>query len=321
MIDSMKIVSAVLLVAAFVTPAPAQSLSASDGSDSAPRLMIVQSMWGMTGLPSGAREWSDEEKLERIKAAGFDAFDVVTPSDDAGERRWASLAEKYGLSVGLETFPNAPGDIDGPLAVSKRMRSLYLDTHVGSAFVPETQAAQILRDMSERAKRAGVPMMIQTHRGRVTQDLLRTVGYANAIADLRFCLDLSHYVVAGELSGTLSPEADAALDTLLRRAPMLDGRISNGQQVQIAVTPNGDETKRFLALWKRAMVYWLKSARRGESFIFRVELGPPGYSIVGQGNRELSDRWEEAKLLRTLVEGIWNDAVRETGVGQPHRIR
>jgi hypothetical protein len=316
-----KIASAILLLAPLATAAPAQSLSASDGSDGLPRLVIVQSMWGMTGLPSGGREWSDEEKLDRIKAAGFDAFDVVAPADDAGERRWISLAEKYGLRIGLETFPNAPGEIDGPLAVAKRMRALYLDTHVGSAFVPEARATEMLRDMSERAKRAGVPMMIQTHRGRVTQDLLRTVGYAESVADLRFCLDLSHYVVAGELGGQLSPEADAAIDVLLRRAPMLDGRVSNGEQVQISVRTNSDETKRFLALWKRAMVYWLKSARRGELFVFRVELGPPGYSIVGSGNRELSDRWEEAKLLRTFVEGIWNEAVRETGTGKPHETR
>ena len=172
--------------------------------------------------------------------------------------------------------------------------------------------------MSERAKRADVPMMLETHRGRVTQDLVRTVGYATAIPDLRFCLDISHYVVAGELGGRLSPEADAALDALLRRAPMVDGRVSNGEQVQVAVDPASEDTKKFLALWKRAMVYWLKGARRGEQFVFRVELGPPGYGIVAPGGRELSDRWEEAKVLRGLAERIWNEAVAETGVGSPH---
>jgi hypothetical protein len=298
--------------------ASAQSLNARDGSDAPPRLAIIQAMWGMSGLPSQANEWPPEEKVRLVKEAGFDGFDVVLPKDDAEEKRWVALAEKHGLRLGVLAFPNAPEELTAPLAAAKRMRALYLDTHVGNYFVPEERAREILRAMAEQAKREGVAMMIQTHRGRVTQDLLRTVGHARAIPDLRFCLDLSHYVVAGELGGPFPPEADEAFDVLLRRAPMLDGRISNGEQVQVAVSEDGGDTKKFAALWKRAMVHWLKEARRGDVFVFRVELGPPGYSLVGTDGKELYDRWEQAKLLRRIAEGLWNEAVREAGIGAPH---
>lgn len=50
------------------------------------------------------------------------------------------------------------------------------------------------------------------HRGLVTQDLIRTIGYTQARPDLRFDLDLSHYVVAGEIGGRVSPEADRHLE-------------------------------------------------------------------------------------------------------------
>src|SRR6185295_6267281 len=132
--------------------------------------------------------------------------------------------------------------------------------------------------------------------------LFRTIAYTKAIPDLRFCLDLSHYFVGGEIQGRLSPEADALFDELLKRAPMLDGRVSNGEQVQIDMGPAADNnyTKYFGALWKRAMVHWLKGAKPGDRFIFRVELGPPDYSIRDLNGKEISDRWAQAVAMKSL---------------------
>ena len=69
------------------------------------------------------------------------------------------------------------------------------------------------------------------------------------------------------------------------------------------------------ALWKRVMIGWLRGARRGDVFPFRVELGPPGYAILGADGREISDRWAQQKAMRDRVERLWNEAVAETGIG------
>ena len=202
----------------------------------------------------------------------------------------------------------------------RRLGSPYLDLHVSSYFLPEKEATDLLRALSEGCKRENVAMVAQTHRGRVTQDLIRTVGYAQAIPDLRFDLDLSHYFVAGEIRGAPPAEAQARLDVLMERAVMLDGRVSNGQQVQIDMGPAADneQTRIFAGLWKKVMTRWLETAKRGDLFPFRVELGPPGYAILGLDGRELSDRWGQQKLMARLVERLWNEAVRDTGRGQPH---
>ncbi|HXG64468.1 MAG TPA: TIM barrel protein [Blastocatellia bacterium] len=312
--------SMIFPVLALIGGASAQSLHANDGTNEPPRLLLTQAMWGMINLPAKDREWSLEEKLRLIKEAGFDAVDTGVPKTPEEEQKWLALLDKYGLRIGLQTYPNKVEDLTAPLAAVKRMKAAYLDAHVGNYFVPEQEAAALLRALSERCKREGVAMMAQTHRGRVTQDLLRTVAYTKAIPDLRFCLDLSHYVVAGEMGGKLSPQAEEAFDALLRRAPMLDGRISNGQQVQIDVGPKAESNyaKTYAQLWKRAMVYWLKSAKPGDLFVFRVELGPPSYSILDLQGKEISNRWEQALALRALAETIWNEAVQETGIGARH---
>jgi hypothetical protein len=191
---------------------------------------------------------------------------------------------------------------------------------VASYFLPEKEAETLLRALSDRCRAEGVAMVAQTHRGRVTQDLIRTVAYARAIPGLRFDLDLSHYFVAGEIGGTPGPEAMAHLEVLMDRAVMLDGRVSNGQQVQIDLGPGGEgeHTRLFASLWKRVMAAWLTTARRGDLFPFRVELGPPNYAIRDPQGREISDRWEQQKLLGRLAERLWNEAVRETGIGEAH---
>ena len=165
-----------------------------------------------------------------------------------------------------------------------------------------------------------MPLVIQTHRGRVTQDLLRTVGYAQRIPDLRFDVDFSHYIVAGEMGGEFSKEAAAAFFVLIDRAIMLDGRISNGEQVQVDLDNPAyrRHVERTSLMWKNVMVRWLKGAGRGDVFPFRVELGPPDYAILGADGREVSDRWAQQKAMKALVERLWNEAVAETGAGQRH---
>ncbi|MPZ17793.1 MAG: sugar phosphate isomerase/epimerase [Luteitalea sp.] len=301
----------------------AQSLNARDGSDQAPRLWLVQNLWGFRQWPAVEQEWSVDEQLEKLRQTEFDAFDVALP-DDAAEpgviAHWRALAAKYGLGIGVEAFPERVEDLDAALPFIKGVQAPYVDLHVGGYFMAEGDAEALLRSLVERCKSEGIPMMTQTHRGRVTQDLLRTVRYANAIPDLRFALDVSHYVVAGELTGELSPEARGAFDVLVRRTAMLDGRVSNGEQVQIDIGSGGDtpHAKRFAALWKQAMIAWLQSAVPGDLFIFRVELGPPDYAIRDLSGREISDRWAQALVIRDLAERLWNEAVRETGKGELH---
>ncbi|HSD29679.1 MAG TPA: hypothetical protein VLL75_20410 [Vicinamibacteria bacterium] len=295
-------------------------LNCRDGKDAPPRLLIVQNLWGLRAYPSAGEEWPDERKVAEIEAAGFDAFDVwVGGAAEADLARWQALGRTHGLAIGVEFGPQRVEDADAAIAAARRLGSPYLDAHVASYFTPEAQATPLVRGLVERCRVADVPLVVQTHRGRVTQDLLRTVALAKAIPELRFDLDFSHYLVAGELTGALPPPAEAALATLMERATMLDGRVSNGEQVQVdLLNPAYREAlDRAAALWKRVMVGWLRGARRGDVFPFRVELGPPGYAILGGDGREISDRWAQQRALRDLASRLWNEAVAEAGAGVP----
>lgn len=311
---------ALLLAGASSALAGEGTLNCRDGKDAPPRLLLVQNLWGLRAYPSAVEEWPDARKVAEIKAAGFDAFDVwVGGAVEADLARWQELGRAHGIGIGVEFGPERVDDADAAIAAAKRLGSPYLDAHVASYFTPEPEALALVRGLVERCRAADMPLVVQTHRGRVTQDLLRTVALARAIPELRFDLDFSHYLVAGELTGALPPPAEAALATLMERATMLDGRVSNGEQVQVDLLNPAyrEPLDRVAALWKRVMVGWLRGARRGDVFPFRVELGPPGYAILGSDGREISDRWAQQRALRDLAARLWNEAVAETGTGLP----
>jgi hypothetical protein len=56
--------------------ADAQSLNCRDGKEAPPRLYLVENLWGLQKYPSAAQEWPEDRRIQEIKAAGFDAFDV-----------------------------------------------------------------------------------------------------------------------------------------------------------------------------------------------------------------------------------------------------
>jgi hypothetical protein len=315
----------VLLVLFLTAPfGRTQNLHVNDGSGDRPKLWIAINVWGLEGLPPGGPEWSLEEKLERLKkAGGFDAVDRYTaadPKSDSAVAELDGLAKKYGFRVGMATSIDRLEQLDIAISLARKAGTPYVDVMTGPYSVPEAEAVRLIRAISDRFKAEKIALALQTHRGLVTQDLLRTVEYTRAVPDLRFDLDLSHYFVAGEIVEDLNAAALPAFEAILARAVMLDGRVSNGEQVQIDIGPSGDNphARRFAALWKKVMVAWLQSASPGDILPFRIELGPPNYAILDPQGREISDRWAQTLVIRTLAERLFNEAVKETGIGQLH---
>ncbi len=304
--------------------AAAQNYHVNDGSTDPPKLWIAVNVWGLEKLPAGGAEWSLEEKLKRLKeAGGFDVIDRYTAADPksyAAVEELDGLARKYGFKVGFSTSIDRMEQLDVAISLARKAGTRYVDVMTGPYHVPEQEAVRLIRAISDRFKAEKIALALQTHRGLVTQDLLRTAAYTKAVPELRFDLDLSHYFVAGEIGEDLTAEALRSFEPVLDRAVMLDGRVSNGEQVQIDIGPSGDNphARRFAALWKRVMVSWLERAEPGDVLPFRVELGPPSYAILDLKGREISDRWAQTLVLRSLAERLFNEAVKETGMGRSH---
>ncbi|MNV97097.1 hypothetical protein D3C71_1921810 [compost metagenome] len=106
-------------------------------------------------------------------------------------------------------------------------------------------------------------------------------------------------------------KAEVLLDALLQRTSVIHARISSGEQIQVSVGYSDAILTRFEKWWTQAMSYWLQGAKPGDVLPFVCELGPAPYAIKGADGRELSDRWEQALLLKSIAEACWKRAAAE----------
>jgi sugar phosphate isomerase/epimerase len=290
-----------------------------------PRLEVLMSWWGMNGLgvQNGTGvEWSMEEKVRRIAEAGYDGINGMLPEGREAER-FSQLLDQYNLSYSVNAYPKTAEELDVFLCKAKSFgRVDFVNVQVLRPFLVGERAVQLLDDMAEVSRSVGIPAYIETHRGTITQDLLRTVEYAEALPELELTIDFSHYVVAGEMH-TVSDEAEELLQTLLARTKSIHARVSNGEQVQIDIPMFGSVDgqgaadrgfehpmlKHFQRWWLSGMRSWRQAAKENEVLPFVCELGPPPYAITVRGKgdvqSEVSDRWTQSLLFARIARSLW----------------
>ncbi|WP_419956524.1 sugar phosphate isomerase/epimerase family protein [Neobacillus niacini] len=281
-----------------------------------PRLEVLMSWWGMNGLGGQngvGGEWTMEEKVQYIAEAGYDGINGMLPEGREAEQ-WHRLLDQYNLSYSVNAYPKTAEELDVFLCKAKSFgRVDFVNVQVMRPFLVGEQAVKMLADMEELSRSAGISAYIETHRGTITQDLLRTVEYAERLPGLELTIDFSHYVVTGEMR-TVFDEAEELLQKLLPRTKSIHARVSNGEQVQVDIPVGGDGAadfefehpmmKHFLRWWLEGMRSWRQTAKVNELFPFVCELGPPPYAIAVHG-QEISNRWKQSLLFAKIARSLW----------------
>jgi hypothetical protein len=287
--------------------------------DQGPRLATYQAWWGMMDIGEDGREWTDEEKLGRIADAGFEG--ILLFDDLVGDRgdAWRALLDEHGLALAVGTYAVGRDELRTDVQRAAELGATFVNAQMMDYFLVGEAAEDAVRSTVELGREAGVPCLLETHRACVTQDLLRTVDYVQAVPDVLLAIDFSHYVVAGQVPvgpgeiWPIRPEFEDGLELLLQRTAAFHGRVSNGHLVQIDVGPQADHpaVAHFRRWWASGMRHWREQAQPGDVLSFVVELGPFPYSItpahVPSPGAELSDRWAQALVLQRLATDIWAD--------------
>ncbi|MBT2372665.1 sugar phosphate isomerase/epimerase family protein [Pseudomonas fluorescens] len=269
--------------------------------------LIFQSLWAMQDH-RGHCELPLQAQLEKIAAAGYDG--ITDHFWDA--RHAASLhagAKAYGLQIEGQVFPRSVDDLAAALEVACRHGCHHLTLQADVRPRTLVQAIKLIEGWQRLAEQVDFPILLETHRYRLTSDLLFTLDLLEEIPDLKLLADLSHYVVGRELPEPAAAEDDEQIRTLLRHSWGFHGRVSNGEQVQVPLSfpQHRPWLERFLGWWRYGIEDWLARAERPDSLSFTCELGPPPYAITGSEGRDISDRWAEALLLKDLMREVWSE--------------
>lgn len=272
-------------------------------------LSVFQSLWAMEGLPwRAAVPWSLEERVTRVADAGFAGVGIDLGAREApSAQRIAPLLRAAGLRCLVTAFVNERTPLSAGLNYAAVVEA-ELIVVCGQVFPDEVAtAADVVRSWMKEADAAGLAFQLETHRYTLTNDLRFTARLIERVPEVELALDLSHYVVGNELPDDPAPEVAAIISRLLERGSSLQGRVATREQAQVPLEfpQHRHQVQRFRGWWEQAMRSWRKRAGPDGDLTFLCELGTVPYPITGPDGAELSDRWHEALLLKSLAHQLF----------------
>jgi hypothetical protein len=283
-----------------------------------PRLLVFQSLWAMLDH-QGRATLPLEAQLEKIAAAGYDGItDHFWQADHA--RRLSQAAGDLGLAIEGQVFARTVDDLAAALEVANRHGCHHLTVQADVRAASVAQVMPLLEGWQRLIEQVDFPVLLETHRYRITNDLPLTLELLAHLPELKLLADLSHYVVGRELPETACVQDDDAIAQVLRRSWGLHGRVASSEQVQVSLEFPQHQAwvQRFLGWWRYGMEDWLARAGAADaSLSFTCELGPPPYAITGADGRELTDRWQEALRLKALIRDLWQQVAQPAAAPPP----
>jgi hypothetical protein len=250
--------------------------------------------------------------LQAACKEGVEYFEVGLRDERLDQTR--DLLDTFPLKLIAQGFATSAGEADCFFQRALEFRAVALNLHLGHAYLSTTEAVDLAGEVQTRARSYGVPLLLETHRGRLTQDLFRTTELLRQLPEIVIALDLSHYLVAGETLGGSKSLFLEHVEPLLARTALIHGRISNGQSIQVALEDRFAYTSITQSLWQRAMQLWLADAPSNAVFIFEPELGPPPYAYLREDGSETFDRTVETRAIADLGRRAWAAASAQTAV-------
>jgi hypothetical protein len=277
-------------------------------------LEIYQSLWGMQLRHPNRPERSDEESFAMVAEAGFDGM-CLDPSVEeiADNLNKQSLFEQHRLGCMVNAFPYAPEDMEPLLDFANDMGACMVNVISGVMPIRPEDAVPVVFDWIGTAERKHMPMLFETHRDSLLNDLYFTLQLMELVPEMRLCADLSHFVVDRELRAPLPDRDTAYIRSVLERSDGFQGRIANREQVQVQIDfPQHQQwVDIFKRWWKDGMRMWRQRNADDATLVFLCELGPPPYAITDANQDELSDRWQESLQIRDWVREIWSELEAE----------
>jgi hypothetical protein len=270
------------------------------------QLLVYQSLWAMERRPPDGQEWSLEQKLEMIRDAGFDGAGVRF-FDYAYAKEVTDFLRAHGMTWQAQCYPKT---VDELKPIIEHVQALGAD-HIN--LQPDVKPYRLeecipyIEGWRRLARDAGIAVHIETHRDRMTTDLLFTLHLLDCFPDLRLTGDLSHYVLGREFAWPISEENHALMRRIIDNCWGFHGRVASREQIQLQISfPHQKEwLDLFMGWWEYGFRSWRRRAPKDATLTFLCELGPKEYAMTGPDGYELSDRWVEALMLKDMIRDLW----------------
>lgn len=257
----------------------------------------------------GQPERPMEENFAMAAAAGYNGLCIdpaVHEIDDF--RKLKPLYREYGLKCMVNAFPATVDELPPLLELANELEASLVNV-IGQV-MPLTvdDCVPVICRWMRDAEQAGLPVLFETHRDCTLNDLYYALQLIKVIPEMRLCADLSHYVIDREMRLPLNDTDRQYMHHILERSDCFQGRVANREQIQIQIDfpQHRQWVDQFKSWWAEGIGMWRRRNDHQATLIFLCELGPPPYAMTDAGQAELSDRWQEALVIKSWIEEIWS---------------
>ncbi|EBA05342.1 hypothetical protein RB2150_14671 [Rhodobacteraceae bacterium HTCC2150] len=271
------------------------------------QLKTYTSLWAMQPHDQTGTKLPYEEVCEMVAGAGYDGMAIDLGAGDVAQAYEVQpMMKAAGLTPLIVAFPKSIEEFRDTLQMAREFGSPFVDL-IGQVMPLSVEGMiPVVRQWIEMAAEENMPIQFEAHRNCITNDLYSTLCLLDAVPEMRMCADLSHYVVDREFKLPMSDRDMGLISRILERSDSFQGRVASRQQIQLQLDfpQHAPWVELFKGWWKEGLEGWRRRNEDGDC-IFLCELGPPEYAMTGPDGREMSNRWEEALVIKGWIEDMW----------------
>jgi hypothetical protein len=192
------------------------------------KLEVYQSLWAMQLRNPHTSERTDEESFAMVADAGFDGMCLDPSVEEIPENlEKRALFEEHELGCMVNAFPNSPGDMRPLLDFAARMNACMVNVISGVMPIRPEDAVAVVRQWIGEAEAQRMPLLFETHRDGLLNDLFFTLQLMDLVPEMRLCADPSHFVVDRELRAPVPERDQHYIRAVLERSDCFQGRIAS----------------------------------------------------------------------------------------------
>lgn len=263
------------------------------------KLIFGKSKWEM---------WTDPLKdfLQRVVQDGFGATEIYLGSLRESPSEIADQHASHGLQlIGQiltqgQTYREHIRSLETQFEFAAQCQVAFINSHSGRDIFRFDENVQIFQRLVQLSQDSGIPVLVETHRGRPTYSAIETHKYLEAVPGLRLTADFSHWMVVHE-SGLEDQQEN--LEMAIARADYIHARVGYAEGPQIP-DPRAPEwqyaLERHLGLWQAILDHQKESGQ--ETLFITPEFGPPAYMhTMPFTNQPVGDVWEQNVYMKSLL--------------------
>jgi sugar phosphate isomerase/epimerase len=263
------------------------------------KIIFGKSKWEM---------WDDplDVFLQRVKASGFDATEIYLGSLHESPTDIVRLHKSYGLQlIGQiltqgQAYQDHIASLESQFEFAAQCQVAFINSHTGRDIFSFEENMQIFERVTQLSESSGIPILIETHRGRPTYSAIDTRKYLEANPALRLTADFSHWMVVHESDLT---DQRMNVELAITRAEYIHARVGYSEGPQIS-DPRAPEWQGAVAthlhLWQRIID---QHKQHGKDYVYITpEFGPPAYMhTLPFTNQPVGDVWEQNVYMKGLL--------------------